>query len=133
MRKSKRYAAKKIIVVIGKSLLSQGVYSYLSTHLYQAQIHEIDAANTDAFEQIKNLQPDIVILESEYLWNDPRFPFMDSLKLFPHLTILELRPDSPEINIIQTEQRKPANLEEMVSFLKINDKALSNPILLQAV
>jgi hypothetical protein len=124
---------KKIVVVIGRSLLTQGIFSYLSAHLKQAQVYALDASNADAFEQIKNLQPDIIILESEYLWHDPRFPFMSSLQLFPRLTILELRPDSPEINIIQTEQRKPANLEEMVSFLNINETARPNPILLQAV
>ena len=124
---------KKIVVVIGRSLLTQGIFSYLSAHLHQAQLYALDASVADAFEQIKNLQPDIVILETEYLWADPRFPFMSSLELFPHLTILELRPDSPEVNIIQIEQRKPTNLEEMVSFLNINETAISNPILLQAV
>jgi DNA-binding NarL/FixJ family response regulator len=124
---------KKIVVVISKSLLTQGIFSYLSMHLHQCQVYALDASSVDAFEQVKNLQPDIVILETDYLWKDPRFPFISSLELFPHLTILELRPDSPEINIIQTEQRKPANLEEMVSFLNINEKtAFPNPILLQA-
>ena len=124
---------KKIIVVIGKSLLTQGIFSYLRTHLHQAQIHALDASSIDAFEQVENFQPDIVILETEYLWKDVRFTFMDSLKLFQRLTILELRPDSPEVNIIQIEQRKPANLEEMVSFLKINETVIPNPILLQAL
>ena len=123
---------KKIIVVIGKSLLTQGIFSYLIAHLDQAQVYALDASSVDVFEQVKNLQPDIVILETGYLWNDPRFPFMDSLKLFQHLTILELHSDSPVINIIQTEQRKPANLEEMVSFLNINETVFPNSISLQA-
>ena len=123
---------KKIVVVIGKSLLTQGIFSYLTAHLHQTQVCALDASNVDAFEQLKSLQPDIVILETDYLWKDPRFPFISSLKFFPHLTILELRPDSPEINIIQTEQRKPANLDEMVSFMNINETAFPNPIMLQA-
>ena len=124
---------KKIVVVIGKSLLTQGIFSYLSAHLRQVQVYAIDASSADAFEQIKNLQPDIIVLETEYLCKDPRFPFMSSLILFPHLTILELRPDSPEINIIRCEQHKPANLEEMVSFMNVNDTSLSNPMLFQTV
>lgn len=135
MQENRRCAVnvKKIVVVIGKSLLTQGIFSYLSAHLHQAQVYALDASSADAFEQLKNLQPDVIILETEYLCADPRFPFMSSLKLFPHLTILELRSDSSEINIIQTVQRKPANLEEMVSFLDINETAFPNPILLQAV
>ena len=121
---------KKIVVILGKSLLTQGILSYLIAHLHQVQIFAFDASSADAFEQIKNLQPHIVILETEYLWNDPRFPFMNSHNLFPHLTILELLPDSSEVNIIQIEQRKPANLDEMVSFLNINETAFSNSILL---
>ena len=132
MQENRRLAMKKMVVVLGKSLLTQGIFSYLSVHLHQTQVCALDASSIDAFEQIKSLQPDVVILETEYLWKDPRFPFMNSLKLFPHLTILELRPDSPEINIIQTEQRKPANLDEMVSFLNINETAFPNSILLQA-
>ena len=124
---------KKIVVVIGKSLLTQGIFSYLSAHLRQVQVYAIDASSVDAFQQIKNLQPDIIVLETEYLCQDPRFPFMSSLILFPNLTILELRPDSPEINIIKFEQHKPANLEEMVSFMNVTEPPLSNPILLQAV
>ena len=119
---------KKMVIVVGKSLLTQGIFSYLSAHLHQAQLFALDASVADAFEQIKKLQPDIVILETEYLWTDPRFPFMSSLKLFPHLTILELRPDSSEVNIIKSEQHKPANLEEMVSFLNINETIISNSI-----
>ena len=121
---------KKIVVILGKSLLTQGILSYLIAHLHQVQIFAFNASSPDAFEQIKNLQPHIVILETEYLWNDPRFPFMISHHLFPHLTILELLPDSSEVNIIQIEQRKPANLDEMVSFLNINETAFSNSILL---
>jgi hypothetical protein len=124
---------KKIVVIIGKSLLTQGIYSYLSAHLDQAQVFAIDASSADAFERIKNLQPDIVILETEYLWQDPHFPFMNSLKFFPRITILELRPDSSEVNIIKSEQHKPANLEEMVSFLNINESVLSKPNLWQTV
>ncbi len=123
----------KMIVVIGKSLLTQGIFSYLNAHMSQAQIYALDASSMDAFEQLKNLQPDVIILETEYLWTNPRFPFMSSLRFFPRLTILELRSDSAEVNIIQMEQRKPANLEEMVSFLNINETAFPNPILLQAV
>jgi hypothetical protein len=121
---------KKVVIVLGKSLLTQGILSYLSAHLNQAQIFAFDASSAGSIEQIINLQPDIVILETEYLWNEPSFPFMNSLKYFPHLTILELRPDSPEVNIIQTEQHNPANLDEMVSFLNINENAFSNSILL---
>jgi len=125
-------AMKKIVVVMGKSLLTQGIFSYLHAHLHQALVYALDASRADAFEQIKNLQPDVVILETKYLCKDPRFPFMDSLQLFPKITFLELRPDSAEVNIIKSEQRKPANLDEMVSFLNINEKALSKPISLQA-
>jgi len=123
---------KKIVIVLGKSLLIEGIFSYLSTHLYQAEVYALDASEANALERIKGLQPDIVILESEYLWNVPGFPLMSLLNLFPHLMILELRPDSPEVNIIQTEQRKPANIAEMVSLLNIESK-LSNPIIYQAV
>ncbi|MDD2923108.1 MAG: hypothetical protein PHQ36_12555 [Anaerolineales bacterium] len=120
----------KKIVVIGKSLLTQGVFSYLSAH--QAQVSALDVSSADVFEQIKKLQPDIVIIEAECLRRDPRFAFANLFKLFSHLTVLELRPDSPEVNIIQTEHRNPANLEEMVSFLNINETVFSDPILLQA-
>jgi len=124
---------KKIVVVLGKSLLTYGIFSYLSVRLHQAQVYALDASSADAFEQVINFQPDIVILETEYLCKNPSFPIMDSLKLFPHVTILELRSDSSEVNIIQIAQRKPANLEEMVSFLDINETIFPNPILLQAV
>ena len=124
---------KKIVIFIGESLLAQGIFSYLSAHLHQVQICALDPSRVDAFEQIKNLQPDIVILETEYLWKDTRFSCMSLLKLFPHLTVLELRTDSPEVNIIKSERRKPANLEELVSFLNINETVLSNPILLQTL
>jgi chemotaxis response regulator CheB len=122
---------KKIVVVIGKSLLTQGIFSYLNAH--QVEAYALDTPCAEVFEQVKNLKPDVVILETECLWNDARFSFMNLLNLFPHLTILELRSDSSEVNIIQTEQLHPANLDEMVSFLNINETALPNPILLQAV
>lgn len=123
---------KKVVVVIGKSLLAQGIFSYLIAHLHQVQIYALDAANAEAFEQVKNLQPDIVILETEYLWKDPRFPLISSLNFFPHLTLIELHTDSSEVHIIQTERLKPANLDEMVSFLNINETAIPNSNLLQA-
>lgn len=122
---------KKVIVVIGKSLLTQGIFSYLSAH--QVQAYALDASSADVFDQVKKLQPDIIILEAGYLWTDQGFSFMSLVKLFSHLTVLELHPDSPEINIIQTEHRNPANLEEMVSFLNVNEATFSNPILLEAV
>ncbi len=123
---------KKVVIVMGKSLLVEGIFSYLSTHLSQAEVHALDASEANALERIKSLQPDIVILETEYLGNVPSFQLINLLKLFPHLMILELRPDAPEVNIIQTEQRKLANIVEMVSLLNIEAK-LSNPILYQIV
>ena len=124
---------KKIVIFIGESLLAQGIFSYLNVRLQKVQIYALDPSKAEAFEQVKNLQPDIVILETEYLWKDPRFPFINLLGMFPHLTILELRPDSPEVNVIKSEQLKPANLDEMVSFLNINEAMPPSPILLQAL
>jgi hypothetical protein len=124
---------KTIVIFLGESLLAQGIFSYLTVRLQQVKIYALNPSVADAFEQVKKIQPDIVILETKYLWKDPRFPFISLLSMLPHLTILELHPDSPEINIIKSEQLKPANLDEMVSFLNINEAATPKPMMLQAV
>lgn len=121
---------KKIVVIIGDSLLTQGIFSYLFAHY--TQVYALDASSANIFDQVESIQPDVVILEAECLWKDPRFSFANLCKQFSHLMVLELRADTSEVNVIQTELRNPANLEEMVSFLDIKETGRSNS-LLQAV
>ena len=124
---------KKIVIFKDQSLLAQGIFSYLSTHLCYAAVYALDPSNPEVFEQVKNLQPDIVILETEHLWKDMRFPIMKLLEQFSALTILEVQTDLPEVNIIRSEHHKLANLDEMVSCLDINEPAYPNSILLQTL
>lgn len=122
---------KKVIVVIGKSLFVRGIFSYLSANLLQAQVCAFDAFGPAVFRKIKELRPDVLILEPGQLWRNPRV--RNSIKEFQNLVILELSPESPEINIIKTESRKPANLEEMVSLLRIDEASITTtPATLQA-
>lgn len=121
---------KKVIVIIGKSLFARGIFSYLSANLLQAQVCAFDAFGPAAFRKIKELRPDVLILEPGQLWRNPRV--RNSIREFQNLVILELRPDSPEINIIKTESWKPANLEEMVSLLRMDEASITTPATLQA-
>ncbi len=122
---------KKVIVIIGKSLFARGIFSYLSANLLQAQVCAFDAFGPAVFRKIKELRPDVLILEAGHFWKNQQV--RNSIREFQNLIILELRPDSPEISIIKTESRKPANLEEMVSLLKMDEASITNPVTLQAV
>lgn len=121
---------KKVIVVIGKSLFARGIFSYLSANLLQVQVCAFDAFGPSVFRKIKELRPDVLILEAGHLWRNPQV--RNSIREFQNLVILELRPDSPEINIIKTESRRPANLEEMVSLLRMDEAPITNSATLQA-
>jgi len=126
---------KKIAVFIGKSLLAQGALSYFKSHSENTvQICSLDVFKPrEALDQLKSFEPDIVIIESQYFLVDPLFSPTSILKLFPHLIMLELHVDSPDVQIIRSEQRKPTSFEELISTLDLNKSVLPAAISISQV
>lgn len=110
---------KKVAVFIGKSLLAQGALSYFKEYLANdVDVRSLSVFNPkEALEQLKSCKPDIVIVEAQCLLMDPSFSQSAILELFPALVMLELRIDSPEVQVIRSECRQPASFEELARVL----------------
>ena len=113
---------KKIAIFIGQSLLSQGALSYFKKHSENdVEVCSLDVFNPrEALKNLRSFKPDIVIVESQYLLKDPSFSQSSILELFPDLIILELRVDSPEVQVIRSERRQPSSFDDLASTLGIN-------------
>ena len=110
----------KIAIFRGQSLLTQGAFAYLQTHLENDfQICCVNPVEPQkALEQIKNFVPDIILLEGRNLLVDGMLTPLSFFEMFPNLIILALHADSPNVQIIRSEQHKPTGYAELVSTLK---------------
>jgi len=126
----------KIAIFIGKSLLAHGALSYFREHSENnVEICSLNVFNPrEALEELKSFKPDIVIVEAQYLLKDSSFSQSSILELFPDLVMLELRVDSPDVQVIRSERRRPSSFGELASTLGINNEnALKQPLPVQQV
>lgn len=117
---------KKVVVLTGNSLLTQGMTSRLRDYRGQLELRSIDLATSNLLSQIAEFQPEIVFFEASDLRDSPHCTLVDILNALPDAIVLEVRMDKPGINMIQTTQLAAANIEELVHLLGIGDRPSAN-------
>jgi hypothetical protein len=108
---------KKVAVIIGDSLLAEGMFSYLQQHAVDVEFKPIDILSQNAFDQISEFQPDIVILEESSSQNLGIYLF-NMLKALPNLLIICLYLQDHRVRLIQSEQLESSETNEIINIIK---------------
>ena len=108
---------KKVAVIIGDSLLAEGMFSYLNQHATDLEFMSVDILSQDTFERINEFHPDVVILEESSSQNLGSYLF-NLLKALPNLLIICLYLQDYRVRLIQGEQLESGETNELVNIIK---------------
>jgi hypothetical protein len=121
-----RIGVKKVAVLIGKSLLMAGLISRLRAYARQFDLRVVDLVSPNSLQQLSDFQPEIIIFDkADVQAGHPSLE--DFLNSIPEATLLELRLDSPNVQIIQSVQLPASNADELVQLFQNGGNLTSLP------
>jgi len=107
---------KKVIALIGNSLLVQGLASRLREYSSVFEVHTVDLTAPDSLQQVSAAQPDIIIFDEGDFKNATYPPLVDFLNSLPEVVLLELRLDNPNVHLIQSTCLKASSTDDLVQI-----------------
>jgi hypothetical protein len=108
---------KKVAVLVGRSLLIAGLISRLRAYTRQFELRVVDLVASNSLQQLSEFQPEIIIFdEADIHTGHPTLE--DFLNSMPDATLLELRLDSPNVQMIQSVQFPASNADELVQLFQ---------------
>jgi len=112
---------KKVVALIGNSLLVQGLASRLKEYSSVFEVHTVDLTAPDSLQQVSAVQPDIIIFDEGDFKNTTHPPLVDFLNSLPGVVLLELRLDDPNVHLIQSTCLKATTTDDLVQIFNNSD------------
>lgn len=110
-------ASQRVIVLSGLSLFAEGIASSLHRSTESLQITVLDPREPLALEQIANLAPATVILDTTDTALVENCSVTDLLDVIPDMRIIRLDPENDQIQIVIGEHREAANITELIEVI----------------
>ncbi|NIM95931.1 MAG: hypothetical protein GTO18_19705 [Anaerolineales bacterium] len=110
-------ASNTVVILSGHSLFAEGTASSLRRSTDALQITVINSREPNLLEQITEIAPGTVILDTSDDTLIENCPITALLEAIPDLRIIRLDPESEEIQVVTGEQRKAANINELIELI----------------
>jgi len=108
----------KVAVLMGQSLLAQGIISRLHQSASALEVEAVDIDRPDVCERLAAIQPQILIVEADAMADSPYCTFDSLFKAFPTLTVIEVRLDTPKMQLIQSGQVESSGFGDLLQILE---------------
>jgi hypothetical protein len=107
-----------VAVLMGQSLLAQGIVSRLRQSAPALEVEVVDIDLPDVFERLASIQPRTLIVEADAMANSPYCTFDSLFQVFPNLTVIEVRLDTPKMQLIQSGQVDSSGFGDLLQILE---------------
>jgi DNA-binding NarL/FixJ family response regulator len=110
-------ARRRVAILSGHSLFTEGVASRLRQHSEEIDLHTIDARQSSALSDMIALQPSTIILDATDPEVEQLCPLNRVLEALPSLKVIRLDPQQDHIQVVTSEQRIAADISELISLI----------------
>lgn len=107
-----------VAVLMGQSLLAQGIVSRLRQSAPALEVAVVDIDLPDVFERLAAIQPRTLIVEADAMANSPYCTFDSLFEVFPNLTVIAVRLDTPKMQLIQSGQVDSSGFGDLLQILE---------------
>jgi hypothetical protein len=111
---------KKVVVLTGNSLLAQGMVSRLREYSRLLELLEVDLATPHSLRQVSEFQPEIIIFDESAFTDSLQPLLVNLLNTVPDATLVELRMEDPNVQVIQSVRFTASSAEELVQLFKFS-------------
>lgn len=108
----------RVVILSGRSLFAEGVASRLRQHGDHIDLHNVDYREPDALAQVVAIQPSTIILDATDPDVDQQCPLGAVLDALPSLKVLRLDPAQNLIQVVTSEQRQAAEVNDLISLIE---------------
>jgi hypothetical protein len=109
--------SREVVILSGRSLFAEGVASSLRRRTDSLQITVIDPREPQVLEQIADVAPAIVIIDSRDATLMKNCWVTSLLSSIPAPRIIRLDPRSEQIQIVIGEYRKATHIDELIELI----------------
>lgn len=108
------------IVFLSRSIFVEGVVSRLRQQPHSEHVHFIDPGNPDFLEKISELDPKVVVINADLGKGSPFCHLCELLGEFPQITILRLKAQDRDVQVIHSSQHFVKDVQDLIDLLGIN-------------
>ena len=94
---------KKVVVLTGQSLLTQGIISNLRDSSVSLELETLDLERPDLLETLIELRPEIVILESSQSLTNHGCSLQYLFDALPNLIVMEVNLKTSSVQLIRSD------------------------------
>ncbi len=95
----------------------EGVVSRLGQHQQNDEVHFIDPLDEKYIEEVVELKPTIVVVDSEQCKGDKLCILCDLLSAFSDITILRLKAQEKDVQVITSSSFVVENVQGLIDLL----------------
>lgn len=108
----------RVALLTDHSLFADGLASRLREYLGSLELQVFDAGQTDALAQVAAFHPAVVILEESEARQPKPCLLKEMLNILPNLTIIYLRLEQEDIQVIESERCSAKETKEVVEIIR---------------
>ena len=108
----------RVVIFSSHSLFTDGVAMRLKQHLGAGEIQFVDVRQPGALERVAAAQPSTVIMDAGDASPEARCSLSKLLDAVPALRIIRLDPQREQVQVVTSDQRAVASVNELVKVLK---------------
>jgi hypothetical protein len=112
---------KKIVVLTGNSLMAQGMVSRLREYSRLIELLEVDLTAPNSLRKVSEFQPEIIIFDESAFTDSLQPLLVNLLNTIPDATLVELRMENPNVQVIQSVRFTASSADELVQLFKSSD------------
>jgi hypothetical protein len=108
------------IVFLSHSIFVEGVVSRLRQQPFYDSVHFIDPESSNFLEEISDLEPQVVVINADIGKESPFCHLCELLSAFPQITILRLKAQERDIQVIHSSQHFVKDVQDLIDLLGTN-------------
>jgi hypothetical protein len=106
-------------VFLSHSIFVEGVVSRLRQQYSEESVHFIDPDSPKFLNEISKIKPRVVVINAEPENETPFCHLRDLLCEFPNITILQLKTQERDVQLISSSQHYVEDVQDLIDLLRI--------------
>jgi hypothetical protein len=110
----------RTIVFLSHSIYVEGVVSRIGQQSRGFEFHFIDPNHKEYIDRVTELKPSMVVIDSEQSKGDQSCVLCEILHAFPEITILRLKAQEKDVQVISSSSYLVGNVQNLIDLLGNN-------------
>jgi len=108
---------QQVVILSDHSLFAQGVASRFEQYPERVNLHFVNPRDQDSFDQIAEIQPNVVILSASEADMKENCLLCDLISTFPSIRIIRLAVDNDPVQVITSQQSQLNEVRDLLDLL----------------